>query len=267
MKRSISVLLPVAALSLAAISATACGSSVSGGSPGGPNSPAAARTTTLTVLAAASLTEAFGQLKSTFEAAHPGVTVKFNFAGSSTLAQQIINGAPADVFSSADQSNMAKVVKPQLVDGQPQVFATNELEIAVPPGNPKHLAAFADLAKPGITVLTCAPAVPCGNATKEVERSTGVQLKPASEETDVKAVLHKVGAGEADAGLVYVTDVNSAENKVQGVPFPESAKGINAYPIAVVKDSPQRELARQFVDLVRGAGGRAALNKVGFRTP
>lgn len=268
MKRSISVFAAVAALSVAALS-SACSSSGGASAPAGSSAAPAqpARTTTLTVLAAASLTESFNQLKTTFEAAHPNVTVKFNFAGSATLAQQVINGVPADVFASADQKNMDKVVSPHLVDAPPQIFTANELEIAVAPGNPKHIAAFTDLAKPGVTLVACAPAVPCGSAAQQIEQATGIQLKPVSEETDVKAVLNKVGAGEADAGLVYVTDVNSAKGKVLGVPFPETAKAINTYPIAVLKDAPQKELARQFVDLVRSPAGQAALSKAGFRTP
>lgn len=248
------------------LGAAGCGAGSSGAAPASSGAPAA-HTGTLTVLAAASLTEAFGTLKTEFEQAHPGVTVKFNFAGSSTLAQQIVNGAPADVFASADDKNMAKVAGPKLVAAPPQPFAGNVLEIAVAPGNPKHITGLSDLTKPGVTLVTCAAAVPCGSATKQVEQSSGVTLKPVSEETDVKNVLNKVAAGEADAGLVYVTDVNSAKGKVTGVPFPESAQAVNVYPIAVLKDAPQPQLANDFVDLVRGPEGQKALGAVGFRTP
>lgn len=270
MKRSISVLVTATALTLATLTTAACGSSSGSGVAGSPapgTAAAPARTTTLTVLAAASLTETFTQLKTAFEASHPTVTVKFNFAGSAALAQQIINGAPADVFASADQKNMDKVVGPQLVAAPPQVFATNLLEIAVAPGNPKHLAGFADLVQPGVTLVTCAPAVPCGSAAKTIEQATGIALKPVSEETDVKSVLNKVGAGEADAGLVYVTDVNSAKGKVAGVSFPEAAKAVNSYPIALLKGGPQQDLGKQFIDLVRSAAGHDALTKAGFGTP
>ena len=225
------------------------------------------QTRTLTVLAAASLTESFGALEKKFEAEHAGVDVTISFAGSSALAQQINNGAPADVFASADQANMDKVVKGGKAAGSPQVFATNKLMIAVAPGNPKKIASLADLAKDGLTVVLCAPAVPCGSAAKKVEEAAGVTLKPASEEQDVKAVLNKIGAGEADAGLVYVTDVNSAGDKVTGVDFPEAAKVINSYPIVVVGGAPQADLAAQFVEYVRGEAGKAELGKVGFGTP
>ncbi|TDQ04547.1 molybdate ABC transporter substrate-binding protein [Labedaea rhizosphaerae] len=221
----------------------------------------------LIVLAAASLTESFGRLEKQFEAAHPGVDVKISFGGSSALVQQIVNGAPADVFASADQKNMDKLTQAGLNDGPPRVFAVNELEIAVAPGNPKKIASFADLAKDGTTVVVCAEQVPCGSATKKVEDATGTRLKPVSEEQDVKSVLNKVTSGEADAGLVYVTDVNSARGKVDGVAFPEAGKALNDYPIVAVKDAPQAALAREFVDFVLGDQGKAALTGAGFRLP
>jgi molybdate transport system substrate-binding protein len=245
-----------AALTALALLATGCGSS--GGSAGQK---------TLTVFAAASLTESFGALKTQFEAAHPGVTVTFNFAGSSSLVQQMTNGAKADVFASADQTNMDKAVQGGVVDGTPTVFATNKLTIAVAPGNPKGIKSFADLNQAGLTVVVCAPQVPCGSATQKVEKNTGVTLKPVSEEQDVKQVLAKVSSGEADAGLVYVTDAGSGGGKVAQVEFPEASGAINNYPIAVVKDAPQADLARQFEQLVLGAQGKAELSKVGFGTP
>jgi molybdate transport system substrate-binding protein len=219
---------------------------------------------TLTVFAAASLTESFGALEKQFEAQHAGVDVKLSYDGSSKLVQQINEGAKADVFASADQPNMDKAVKAGRIDGQPRVFARNKLTIAVPPGNPKGIRSFADLAKEGQKVVTCAPQVPCGSATQKVEKSSGVTLKPVSEESDVKSVLAKVQAGEADAGLVYVTDATSAAGKVDKVDFPESDGAINDYPIAVVKDAPQAELAKQFTDFVLGAAGKQELAKVGF---
>jgi molybdate transport system substrate-binding protein len=167
---------------------------------------------TLTVLAASSLTESFNELATRFSAEHPGVQVKYDFEGSSTLVQQIQQGRPADVFASADTTNMDKVANQ--VSGKPVTFATNKLTIAVPPGNPAHLHTFADLAAAGRTVVVCAPQVPCGTATEKVETQTGVKLHPVSEENDVKSVLQKVSAGAADAGVVYVTDARSAGNKV-----------------------------------------------------
>jgi molybdate transport system substrate-binding protein len=218
---------------------------------------------TLTVFAAASLTESFTALGKEFEAAHSGVTVKFSFAGSSGLVQQLTNGAKADVFASADQANMDKAVQGGVIDGQPTVFATNKLAIAVAPGNPKGIKSFADLNKAGLTVVTCAAQVPCGSATKKVETSTGVTLKPKSEEQDVKQVLAKVQSGDADAGLVYVTDATSAAGKVDKVDFPEASGAINNYPIAVVKGG-QSALAKEFDDFVLGTEGKAELVKVGF---
>lgn len=222
---------------------------------------------TLTVLAAASLTDSFSALEARFEADHPGVDVKISFAGSSSLAQQITNGAPADVFAAADETNMAKVTDAGLARGTPEVFATNRLTIAVPPDNPAGIASFADLAGDGVVVVVCAPQVPCGAATEEVEQATGVTIKPVSEEQDVRSVLNKVRTGEADAGLVYVTDVNSAGDKVKGIDFPESREAVNSYPITVLADAPQADLATAFVDLVTSDTGKAELEKAGFGVP
>ncbi len=230
------------------------------GAPGG-------ETRQLTVLAAASLTDVFGQLERSFEAANPGVDVRISFGGSSELASQILNGAPADVFASANQAQMRKVVEAGLAAGQPQPFATNTLAIVTPPGNPAGIRSFADLARPAATVVVCAPEVPCGSATEEVERATGTALAPASEEPDVKSVLGKVQAGEADGGLVYVTDARSAGGAVQTVAFPEAATAVNSYPITALREAPQPELAAAFVALVRGPQGRQALRDAGFGLP
>lgn len=232
----------------------------------GCGSSGAANERTLTVLAAASLTESFGALEKRFEADHPGVDVKLDFQGSATLAQQIANGSPADVFASADEQNMRNVTDAGLA-GSPELFATNRLTIAVPAGNPAGIASFADLAKDGVVVVVCAPQVPCGAATEKVERAAGITLRPVSEEQDVKSVLNKVRAGEADAGVVYVTDVNAAGDQVTGVAFPEAAQAVNAYPIAVLADAPEPDLAREFVELVRGAAGRQELTDAGFGVP
>ena len=261
------------ALAVAAVAlfAGACSSSdepstqTGGSSVTAPAPKGAAKTGggSLTVFAAASLTESFTALGKEFEAQHPGVTVKFSFAGSSGLVQQLTNGAKADVFASADQANMDKAVQGGVIDGQPTVFATNKLAIAVAPGNPKGIKSFADLNKAGLTVITCAPQVPCGAAAKKVETATGVTLKPKSEEQDVKQVLNKVASGDADAGLVYVTDTTSAAGKVDKVDFPEAAQAINSYPIAVVKGG-QSALAKEFDDFVLGADGKTELTKAGF---
>jgi molybdate transport system substrate-binding protein len=256
-----------AAIGSAALLLTACGGGTS--SSGSPSTTSSARpeSGTLTVLAAASLTTSFTKLKDEFQRANPGVTVKITYDGSSTLVQQITNGAAADVFASADTANMDKVTKAGLNDGTPQLFARNKLEIAVPPSNPKNISGFADLAKPGTVVVVCADAVPCGAAAVKVEQATGVTITPASKETAVTGVLSKVESGDADAGLVYLTDVNSAGGKVKGIAFPEADKAINDYPITVLKNAPQAKLAKEFVDFVRGDAGRRELGAVGFQLP
>lgn len=232
----------------------------------------------ITVFAAASLTKTFTALASRFESAHPGTTVQLSFAGSSDLVTQITAGAPADVFASADTKNMAKLVDAKLVDGSPVNFATNVLEIAVPPNNPASIVSFADLAKPGVKTVVCAPQVPCGAATVAVETATGVTLTPVSEESAVTDVLGKVSSGEADAGLVYVTDVKAAGSTVKGIPFSESAKAVNTYPIAALRGSgggsgssaatpADPALATAFIDYVTGTVGSSVLKAAGFGAP
>ncbi len=250
----------VPALLALALAASACGSE---------QQPVTAQVEArpLTVFAAASLTESFGALGKQFEAQNSGVTVKFSFEGSSALVQKLTQGAKADVFASADQANMDKATQGEVIDGQPSVFATNRLAIAVGKGNPQGVKGLADLVKDGLTVVVCAPQVPCGAAAKKVQQASGVTLKPASEEQDVKSVLAKVRSGDADAGLVYVTDAMSAAAKVDKVDFPESAGAINNYPIAVVKDAPQTALAKQFTDFVLSAEGKQELAKAGFGAP
>lgn len=255
------------AIGSAAVLLTACGGSPSSSGSPSATSSAPAESGTLTVLAAASLTTSFTKLRDEFQQAHPGVTVKVTYDGSSTLVQQITNGVAADVFASADTANMDKVTKAGLNAGTPQLFARNKLEIAVPPNNPKHIAGFADLAKPGAVVVVCADAVPCGAAALKVEQATGVTITPASKETAVTGVLSKVESGDADAGLVYITDVNSAGGKVKGITFPEADKAINDYPITVLKNAPQPGLAKEFVDFVRGEAGKKELGAVGFQLP
>ena len=221
----------------------------------------------ITVFAASSLKSAFTALGAQLEKGNPGTHVKFSFAGSSDLVAQLTGGAPADVFASADTATMTKVVDASLVAGNPVNFATNTLTIVTPPGNPKHLASFADLAKPGTQVVVCAPQVPCGAATKKVEAATGTALTPVSEESTVTDVLGKVTAGQADAGLVYVTDAAGAGDKVTAVAFPEAGGAVNTYPIAVLKGSKNADTAQKFVDLVTGPDGRKVLAGAGFAAP
>jgi molybdate transport system substrate-binding protein len=222
---------------------------------------------TITVFAAASLRKTFTQIGAEVEDAHPGTTVRFSFAGSSDLAAQLLQGAPADVFASADTTTMAKAAAGALTLGAPVDFATNTVEIAVPPGNPAKVSSLADLAKPGVKVVLCAPVVPCGKAAVKVQTSAGVTIKPVSEEQSVTDVLGKVSAGEADAGLVYVTDVRGAGAAVRGVPFRESSSAVNTYPVAALKDTRNRALAQAFVAAVSGEPGRSILAAAGFGPP
>jgi molybdate transport system substrate-binding protein len=252
------VALVVAAMAAVVLGGVGCG---------GTRSDAAPPARTVTVFAAASLKTTFTALGQQLERDRPGVEVRFTFAGSSDLASQIREGAPADVFAAADTTTMAKVVADRLVRGEPARFATNRLQIAVPPDNPARISRFADLADPGARVVVCAPVVPCGAATERVERASGVTLRPVSEESSVTDVLNKVVSGEADAGVVYVTDVRSAGAAVRGVAFPESAAARNDYPIATLANSPDPELAQRFVDLVTGPSGRQQLARAGFGEP
>jgi molybdate transport system substrate-binding protein len=225
--------------------------------------------TKLTVYAAASLRPTFAELGKRFEAAHVGVTVIFNFAGSSDLVAQIQQGAPADVLASADKVNMDKAVASKSVDGEPVDFASNTLEMAVPPDNPAGIRKLADLAEPGIKVVVCAPQVPCGAATRKVEEASGVDIQPVSEEQSVTDVLNKVSTedAEADAGLVYVTDVKAAGDRVKGITFSEASTAVNTYPIAVTADSENADLAQEFVALVTGPAGQSVFADAGFGGP
>lgn len=224
-------------------------------------------TTTLTVYAASSLKAPFEELGQSFEAEHDGVAVDFNFAGSSDLVAQLQQGADADVFASADAANMDKLVADDLLEGEPEDFAANTLEIAVPPGNPAGITSLADLTEDGVNLVVCAPEVPCGAAADRVEDASGLDFQPVSEEQNVTDVLNKVIAGEADAGLVYVTDVIAAGDKVEGLEFPESGSAVNTYPIATIDGTDEADLAREFVELVLGPTGRAVLAEAGFAKP
>ncbi len=221
----------------------------------------------LTVFAAASLKKTFTELGARFEKDHPGTKVTFNFAGSSDLVAQLTQGAPADVFAAADTANMAKAVDADIVAGPPVDFATNTLTIVTAPGNPKDITSFADLAKPGTQLVVCAPQVPCGAAAAKIEKATGVELSPVSEESAVTDVLGKIITGQADAGLVYVTDAAAAGDRVAAIAFPEAGDAVNTYPITVLKDAADPRAAQQFVDLVRSADGREILSVAGFAAP
>jgi molybdate transport system substrate-binding protein len=219
------------------------------------------------VFAAASLKPAFTQIGQRFKAENPGSSVDFEFAGSSELATQLTQGAAADVFASADTAQMDTVAKAGMLAGNSTNFASNTLVIVTAPGNPMKVESFADLAKPGLSVVICQKPVPCGSATQRVEDSTGVRLNPVSEELNVTDVLNKVTTGQADAGLVYVTDARSAGNKVTTVNFPAAAGAVNVYPIAVLKNAAHATLAQKFVAMVTGDTGQNILAQSGFAKP
>jgi molybdate transport system substrate-binding protein len=220
---------------------------------------------TVTVFAAASLTGVFTALGERLEQEDPELEVQFNFAGSSALATQLTQGAPADVFASADQAQMAVVA--DLVDGEPAVFAGNVLEIAVPAGNPGRVTGLADLADPGRTVALCAPQVPCGAAAGRLFAAAGLTAAPDTLEEDVRAALTKVQLGEVDAALVYATDVRSAGRDVEGIAVPEAAGVVNEYPVGALAAAPNPAGAAAFVDLVLSPEGQQVLADAGFRAP
>ncbi|WP_439692482.1 molybdate ABC transporter substrate-binding protein [Curtobacterium sp. SP.BCo] len=258
----------IAATALAAFGLAGCAAGGTGTADTTASSTATSGPTgKITVFAAASLQQTFTTLGKQYEDAHPGTSIAFSFAGSSDLVTQIRNGAPADVFASADEANMDKLVKTDIAPGSPEDFATNVLEIAVAPGNPKRITDLDDLTGSGIQLVTCAAPVPCGAATAKVEQATGVDLRPVSEEQSVTDVLGKVESGQADAGLVYVTDVRGADGKVDGVPFDASSKAVNTYPIGVLKDAANPDLATAFMQYVRSDAGRKVLADAGFGAP
>ena len=232
-----------------------------------PRQPDDALSGSITVFAAASLTSTFTELAAEFENAHPGASVDLNVAGSADLATQIIEGAPADVFASADGKNMARLTEENLLDGEPTDFATNVLQIAVPPANPAGIETFADLADADVRLVVCAPEVPCGAATVTVEEATGVVLRPVSEESSVTDVLGKVTSGEADAGLVYVTDVIAAGDAVKGIEFDGAGEAVNTYPIAALTASGAADVAEAFVAFITGDAGRSVFEAAGFGRP
>ncbi|PVZ13189.1 molybdate ABC transporter substrate-binding protein [Actinomycetospora cinnamomea] len=236
---------------------------------GASGEPQAAAGRTLTVSAAASLTDVYQELGAQFEQAEPGVTVRFNFGGSDTLAQQVVQGAPADVLATASTRTMQTAQQAGRIAGEPVTSATNRLQVAVPPGNPKGLAGLASLVGPQVTESVCAPAVPCGAATEAAERAAGITLDPVSEEQDVRAVLQRVITRNVDAGLVYVTDVRSADGQVQGLDFPEATApgAAQSYLVGAVAGSPHGDLATRWIAFVTGPQGDAALRQAGFTVP
>jgi molybdate transport system substrate-binding protein len=252
---------------LVAVGLSGCGG---GSGTAGPRSSAGSSTGVtgnVTVFAAASLTESFTTIGKDFEAANPGAKVTFNFAGSSALATQINQGAPADVFASAAPANMKTVTDAGNADGTPVTFVKNQLVIAVAKGNPKGIRGLSDLAKPGVKVALCAPQVPCGAAARKALATANVTITPVTLEQDVKAALSKVKLGEVDAALVYRTDAKAAASDVDAVEFPESASAINEYPIVVLKNAPNKPGGQAFVAYVLSNEGKTVLIAAGFQAP
>jgi len=222
---------------------------------------------TVTVFAAASLTDVFSGLGDRLTADNPGLDVRFNFAGSSALAEQLLQGAPADVFASANEKQMTVVTDENLADGEPEVFTANVLQIAVPAGNPAEVTGLADFTRADLAIALCAPEVPCGSAAGAVFAAAGITPAPDTYEEDVRAALTKVEIGEVDAALVYASDVVSAGDEVEGIDFPEAQDAVNDYPVCVLADAPNPAGARAFVDLVRSDEGQQALADAGFTAP
>ncbi|GGX60414.1 molybdate ABC transporter substrate-binding protein [Streptomyces minutiscleroticus] len=254
------------AAALLALSGCSSGGSSSSGSDDSAAS-SAKLSGTVTVFAAASLKESFTTLGERFEKAHPGTEVTFSFGGSDSLAAGITGGAPADVFAAASPGTMQTVTDKGDADGTPAAFVRNELEIATLPGNPDRISSLKDLTGSGLKVVLCDKEVPCGAAAQKALDAGGLDLTPVSYEQDVKSALTKVELKEADAAVVYRTDVRAAGDKVEGVEFPESADAVNDYPIALLKDAPNAEAGKAFIALVRSAEGQEVLAEAGFLKP
>jgi molybdate transport system substrate-binding protein len=269
----------VRALTLLAAGAAAAllaGCSSSGGGDAGdsgsaPSTPASSASTpitgTLTISAASSLTGTFDQIKADLVKANPGLTINISYAGSDALAAQINAGAPVDVFAAASDATMTTVSSAGNIVGTPTRFATNVLEIAVPPSNPANITGLADLVKPGVKLDLCAATVPCGAAATKVFAAANLTPTPVSLEPDVKTVLTKVQLNEVDAGLVYKTDVLAAGTAVKGINFPEAQNAVTNYPIGVVKNAPNATAASAFVAYVLSPAGQKVLSAAGFSAP
>ncbi|HMQ24850.1 MAG TPA: molybdate ABC transporter substrate-binding protein [Acidimicrobiales bacterium] len=225
---------------------------------------------TITVFAASSLTDAFTEIGEGFEAANPGTTVELSFGASSDLVDSITGGealGTADVFASADESNMDELVEAGDDGAEPQVFARNQAEIAVPAGNPGDVAGIEDFADDGLFLGVCAPEVPCGAYAQEIFDNAGVTPSIDSEEAKVTDVVAKVASGDLDAGIVYVTDVIANDDDVDGVEIPDEFNVDAVYPIATVAEAPSADGATAFVDYVLSDAGQAVLADYGFLPP
>jgi molybdate transport system substrate-binding protein len=256
----------VAAFGLVSAAAGCAGSSSASSSTPSNGRAGSALTGTLHVFAAASLTEAFTTLGKRFESAQPDVKVVFNFGASSTLAQQINQGAPADVFASASTKNMDQVVSAGGAKNS-TAFVKNVMEVAVPPSNPAHISSVQDLAKSHVKVAVCQAQVPCGATAERVFTNAQITVKPVTLEADVKSVLSKVELGEVDAGVVYVTDVRAAGNKVAGVIISPDVNASTTYPIATLTDARNPTASQAFLSYVRSPAGQSVLTADGFAQP
>ncbi|MFJ7496337.1 molybdate ABC transporter substrate-binding protein [Streptomyces sp. NPDC097727] len=255
-----------ALLALSACSSSDDSSSVKSGSSASASS-SDKLSGTVTVFAAASLKESFTTLGKEFERQHPGTKVTFSFGGSDSLAASITGGAPADVFAAASPKTMKIVTDAGDASGTPATFVRNQLEIATLPGNPDKISSLKDLTRSSLKVVLCDKEVPCGAAAQKALDASSLKLTPVSYEQDVKSALTKVELKEADAAVVYKTDVKAAGDKVEGVEFPESANAVNDYPIALLKDAPNAEASKAFIALVQSAEGQKVLTGAGFLKP
>jgi molybdate transport system substrate-binding protein len=252
----------VIAAGVVAVAVAGCSSS----SSSSPSASSSSSTGTITVFAAASLMDTFTQLGKQFEAAHKGDTVKFSFGPSSGLSTQITSGAPADVFASAAPANMDTVV--QAGDASnPQTFAKNTMEVAVPPNNPAKVTSVNDLAKKSVKVAVCQAQVPCGVVAAQVFKNVGITVKPVTEATDVSSVVTEVETGNVDAGMVYVTNVLAEGSKLKGIVIPAADNASTLYPIATITSSKHEAIAKEFVDYVLSPAGQKVLTAAGFQKP
>ncbi|HEX2178695.1 MAG TPA: molybdate ABC transporter substrate-binding protein [Actinomycetota bacterium] len=254
-------------LAVVLLLAGGCGRSENPALEGTPPGSATELSGSATIFAAASLTESFDELAAMFEEENPSAGVVFNFSSSSSLAAQISEQGGADAFASADQANMQKVTDQGLADGEPRIFARNKLEIIVGSGNPKGIRGLTDLDRPGLKVVLAAPEVPAGRYAREALSKAGVTVTPVSEALDVKGVVGPVTLGEADAGIVYTSDIVTIGARGEGVPIPDDLNVVAEYPIVLIDDAENAEVARAFVDLVLSEEGRAVLIGNGFLAP
>jgi len=221
----------------------------------------------LLVSAAASLTDAFGEVEPAFEEENPDVDVVLNLGSSSALREQVLEGAPADVFASANTSNMDQVAQAGELSGEAEIFVTNSLQIAVPTGNPAGVTGLEDFAREELLTGLCAEDVPCGDFGRQALENAGISPSIDTNEPDVRALLTKIEAGELDAGITYVTDVRSSSGTVEGIEIPAEVNVVAEYPIATLAGAPNADAAAAWVEFVLSDEGQAILTSYGFTSP